>query len=227
MAYGRGAAAVRAIDEVTPRHRARRVHRRGRPLGLRQELADEADLRAAPAARRQRSPSKASRSPARSSRSAWRSRTPTCCPGATRSRTCCCRWRSSSRTAADFSKQKYAGKAQDAAGVRRAAGVHRKASLGALGRHAAAHLDLPRADPRARDPAARRAVRRARRVHARGAVVRAARPAGGAQGDGDAGDARPARGGVPRRHRVRDVEPAGAHRAALRGARCRGRATWR
>ena len=117
----------------------------------------------------------------------------------------------------DFSKQKYAGKAQGAAGVRRPAGLYRKASLGALGRHAAARLDLPRADPRAGDPAARRAVRRARRVHARGAVVRAARPAGRAQGDGDAGDARPARGGVPRRHRVRDVEPAGAHRAALRG----------
>ena len=51
-------------------------------------------------------------------------------------------------------------------------GIHRQVSVGALRRHAAAHLDLPRADPRARDPAARRAVRRARRLHPRGAVVR-------------------------------------------------------
>src|SRR5207244_2846829 len=49
------------------------------------------------------------------------------------------------------------------------------------------------------------------------AVVRAARPAGRAQGHGDARDPRPARGGVPGRHGVRDVEPAGAHRAPLRG----------
>src|SRR5690349_21881247 len=35
-------------------------------------------------------------------------------------------------------------------------------------RHAAARQHLPRADPRAQDAAARRAVRRARRLHARG-----------------------------------------------------------
>ncbi len=34
--------------------------------------------------------------------SAWRSRTPSCCRGARRCRTCCCRWRSSSRMRAAF-----------------------------------------------------------------------------------------------------------------------------
>jgi ABC-type Fe3+/spermidine/putrescine transport system ATPase subunit len=50
----------------------------------------------------------------------------------------------------------------------------RTSSLAALGRHAAARQHLPRADPRAQDAAARRALRRAGRLHPRRAVVRCA-----------------------------------------------------
>ena len=99
--------------------------------------------------------------------------------------------------------------------------------MAALRRHAAARLDLPRAHPPAGAPDARRAVRRARRVHPRGALVRAARSLAGAALHRRAGDARSARGGVPRRHRVLHV--ASAPGASSRGAKstCRGRATSR
>ena len=99
--------------------------------------------------------------------------------------------------------------------------------VAALRRHAAARLDLPRADPRAEDAAARRAVRRARRLHARGAVVHPARPVGGAALQRHPGHARPARGGVPRRHRVRDEQAARAASSCGARSTCRGRATSR
>ena len=76
-------------------------------------------------------------------------------------------------------RAKFAERARallDTVGLRRLRG---QVPVGALRRHAAARVDLPRARPRAADAAARRAVRRARRVHARGAVVRAARPVAG------------------------------------------------
>ena len=65
---------------------------------------------------------------------------------------------------------------QRAAQDRRARRLRRALSVGTLRRHAAARLALPRADPRAGAADARRAVRRARCLHARGIVVRAARP---------------------------------------------------
>ena len=81
--------------------------------------------------------------------------------------------------------------------------------LAALGRHAAARQHLPRADPRAQDAAARRALRRARRLHARGAVVHPARPLDRAAVQRDPGHARLARVGVSGRHRVRDEQEPG------------------
>ena len=104
----------------------------------------------------------------------------------------------------------FAAKARAAARERRPRRLRGQVPVGALGRHAAARLDLPRAHPRAEDAAARRAVRRARRVHARGAVVHPARPAGGAALQRDPRHPRPARGGVPRRHRLRDEQAAPA-----------------
>ena len=64
------------------------------------------------------------------------------------------------------------GAAQD----RRPRRLWRALSVGAVRRHAAARVALPRAHPPAVAADARRAVRRARRLHARGTVVRAARP---------------------------------------------------
>src|SRR5260370_9662967 len=63
------------------------------------------------------------------------------------------------------------GTAQD----RRARRLLPAFSLGALRRHATARLALPRTDPSAGAVDARRAVRRPRRLHARGLVVPAAR----------------------------------------------------
>ena len=57
-----------------------------------------------------------------------------------------------------------------AARAGRAQGLRRQAAVAAVGRHAAARVAVPCADPRARAAAARRALRRARPVHARGAV---------------------------------------------------------
>jgi NitT/TauT family transport system ATP-binding protein len=51
------------------------------------------------------------------------------------------------------------------------AGLRGQVPLAAVGRHAAARQHLPRADPRAQDAAAGRALRRARRLHPRRAVV--------------------------------------------------------
>ena len=84
--------------------------------------------------------------------------------------------------------------------------------MGTLRRHAAARVALPRADPRAGATDAGRAIRRARCVHARGTVVRAARPLAEAQLHGDPGHPRPARGGVSSRQHLRHEFTAGAHR---------------
>ena len=77
-------------------------------------------------------------------------------------------------------RAEYAAARAQAAAERRPRRLRGQVPVAALGRHAAARLDLPRADPRAQDAAARRALRRARRLHARGAVVHAARPVDGA-----------------------------------------------
>ena len=59
--------------------------------------------------------------------------------------------------------------------------------------------------------AARRALRRARPVHARGAVVDPAGTLAGAQGDRAAGDARSARGRISRQPHLRDERTARPH----------------
>ncbi len=70
---------------------------------------------------------------------------------------------------------------RDAAGLGRARRLRQQVSLATVRRHAAARLALPRAHPRAAAADAGRAVRRARRLHARGTVVRDPRPARGAR----------------------------------------------
>ena len=109
---------------------------------------------------------------------------PTCCRGARRSTTFCCRSRSSSRTAARMraATRPNMSRAPKRCSRRSACGgFGLEISLAIVRRHAAAHLAVPRADPRAATPDARRAVRRARRLHARGIVVRDPRPARGAR----------------------------------------------
>ncbi len=85
-------------------------------------------------------------------------------------------------------------------------GYEDKFSLAVVGRHAAARQHLPRADPRAQDAAAGRAVWRARCLHARGAVVHPARPVDRAAVQRHPGYARPARVGLPGRHGVCDEQ---------------------
>src|SRR6516162_1608038 len=99
-----------------------------------------------------------------------------------------------------------------AAQDRRARRLRRASSLGAVRRHAAARLALPRADPSAGAVDARRAVRRARRLHARGIVVRAERLVAEVRLHRDPGHARPTRSGVPRRQHPRHERAARAHR---------------
>ena len=65
---------------------------------------------------------------------------------------------------------------QRAAGAGRPQGFRQPLSLATLRRHASARQSLPRADPRAAHAAAGRALRRARPVHARRAVVDPAGP---------------------------------------------------
>jgi hypothetical protein len=158
---------------------------------------------------------------------AWRSRTRRCCPGAPRSTTCSCRSRSSSRTArACASDRRNTKPGRSAAGAGRAEGARAtKYPLAAVGRHAAARLALPRADPRARAADARRALRRARRLHPRGAVVRHPRPPRGAAAHGHPRHPRPARGGVPRRQRLRHERAPRPHHRRARDRSSRARAT--
>ena len=119
--------------------------------------------------------------PGRSRSSAWRSRRPTLLP-----------WRTTLdnvllpleivepyRSTFKRDRAQFAERARALLADRRPRRLRGQVSVAALRRHAAARVDLPRARPPAEDAAARRAVRRARRVHARGAVVRAARPVAG------------------------------------------------
>ena len=86
----------RAVD----RDRGRRVRRRGRAVRLRQVHPDEARDRPAVSVQGHGAGRGRSRSASRSRSPAWRSRRRPCCRGAPRWKTCCCRSRSSSRTAA-------------------------------------------------------------------------------------------------------------------------------
>ncbi len=70
------------------------------------------------------------------------------------------------------------GQGARAASPGRARGLRGQLSLAAVRRHAATNLALPGAHPRALAADARRAVRRARHVHARGAVARRCRTCG-------------------------------------------------
>ena len=108
------------------------------------------------------------------------------------------------------------GQGAQAAAKRGPGRLRGQVPVAAVGRHAAARQHLPRAGARAEDAAAGRALRRARRLHARGAVVRDARPAGGAEVQRHPGHARPARKRVPGRHGVRDEQEPGAHRRQAR-----------
>ena len=98
-----------------------------------------------------------------------------------------------------------------AVGAGRPRRPRRQVSLGAVGGHAAARLALPRADPRAAAAHAGRAVRRARQLHTRGAVVRDARPACRPARHHHPGDARSARGGLPGRSRLLHERTTGPH----------------
>ena len=112
--------------------------------------------------------------------------------------------------------RRVCGEGGEAAAERRPRRLRGQVPVAAFRRHAAARLDLPRADPRAEDAAARRAVRRARRVHPRGAVVHPARPLVGAALQRHPRHPRPARGGVPRRHGLRDEQQPGPDAGAAR-----------
>ena len=96
-------------------------------------------------------------------------------------------------------------------------GLRTKVPMGAFRRHAAAQFAVPRADPRTADAVARRAVRRARRLHARGFCGRSAKAVAQQEADGDPGYARPARSRLPCRHDLRHERAPGAHRVEERG----------
>ena len=73
---------------------------------------------------------------------------------------------------------------------------------------------------------ARRAIRRARHVHARRIVARAAGPLDGAPADRDPGHARPARGGLSRRSRAGHERAARAHHPRSQGTTAAAAALW-
>ncbi|SOZ82883.1 hypothetical protein CBM2622_A50215 [Cupriavidus taiwanensis] len=111
-------------------------------------------------------------------------------------------------------RDEYIDRAPPAAAYRGPGRLRGQIPVAALRRHAAARVDLPRADPPAAHAAARRALRRARRLHPRRTLVRAARPVAGAALQRDPGHARPARGRVPCRHGLRDEPATRPHRDA-------------
>ena len=86
-------------SRTSPEGRRRRVHRHRRPVGLRQVDLHEARHRAAHAVEGHDPDRRPARSPGRSRSPAWRSSRRRCCRGGRRSTTCCCRSRSSSPTA--------------------------------------------------------------------------------------------------------------------------------
>ena len=105
-----------------------------------------------------------------------------------------------------------------AASAGRPQGLRRQAALAAVGRHAAARVAVPRAGASAAAAAARRAVRRARPVHARGTLGHHAGALDARAADRAAGHARPARVGVPGEPHLRDEFAPGPHPRGARGA---------
>ena len=105
-----------------------------------------------------------------------------------------------------------------AARAGRARGLRRQVSLAAVRRHDAARLALPRADPRSATADARRAVRRARSVHPRGAVGDHAGSVADAAADRAAGDPRPQGSRLSRQPHLRDAGAARPHHRRQRGA---------
>ena len=173
-----------------------RFRRAGRPVGLRQVDHPQAGRPACSTRRAATSSSPAARSAPSRCGSAWRSRTRPCCRGS--------RIRDNVmlplKIVPPF-RQEYRRQAQGrvprprrgAARAGRARRLRRQISLAALRRHDAARLAVPRADPRSAAAAARRAVRRARPVHPRGAVGDHADLWIDAPADRAAGHPRPAR----------------------------------
>ena len=206
-----------------------RVRGAARPQRLRQEHAAARPGRARPRRRRH------GRLDVPDERSRWSSRTPGCCPG------------SGSWTTSSLGLRGPGAADRGRAALAEVGLAGRETGLAAraLGRRAAARRPRPLAGARARAPARRRAVRRARRTdpdpHARPAApaVRGA-PPGGAAGHprrrrGDRAG-RPGARARRRRHRgptsASTCRPAGSQadprfaalRASLlRAARCRGR----
>ena len=121
------------------------------------------------------------------------------------------------RSAIRRRKAEYVAKAEALLDAGRPRRSGREISMAALRRHAAARLALPRADPRAEASDARRALRRARRLHARGAVVRDPRPPRRAGRHGRPRHARPARGDLPRRSHLLHERASGPHHRRARG----------
>src|SRR5262245_44567182 len=211
-----------------PHRPPRRVRRGGRPLGLRQIVVDEARDRARSARFRRHRHLRRPRARAGEDRRHGVSESePAAVAQGHRQRAAAARDRAAAPAEIPPREGEISRAGQRAAQDRRARRLRRTLSLGAVRRHAAARLALPCADPSTRAADAGRAVRRARRLHARGAVVRAARPVAEARLHRDPGHPRPARGHVPRRQHPRHERAARAHRhdqdgrpAASARARC-------
>ena len=205
----------------------RRVRRRGRAVRLRQVHLDEARDRPAVSVQGHACRSRASRSASRSRSPAWRSRRRRCCPGAPRWKICCCRSRSSSRIAATSaaSKRRICRARREAARPRSASrgqgdkfpwelsgGMQQRTSLCRALIHEPQLLMLD--EPfGALDAFTREELWCViRDLHAARKITVVPR------------HPRSARGGVPRRPRVRDVGAARPRRWSSARSTCRGRA---
>src|SRR5262245_18238835 len=196
-----------------PDRSPRRVRRGGRPLGLRQVVVDEARDWARSARFRRHRHLRRPRAWAGEDRRHGVPE-PESAPLAQghRQRAAAARDRRAAPAEVSARQGTLSQRGRCASQDRRARRLRPAFSLGAVGRHAAARLALPRTDPSARAVDARRAVRRARRLHARGIVVRAARLVAEARLHRHPSHARPARSGVPRRQHPCHERAARTHR---------------
>ena len=201
-------------------HRPGRFHRAGRPVGLRQVHDPETRRRADPADARL-----CLRRGARARRraGAHRHRVPEPHDAAVaddpRQRDAAAEDRAAvPRRVSRQEEHRVQGPRRGAAGAGRPERLRRQISLAIVRRHAAARLALPRADPRSATAAARRAVRRARPVHPRGAVGDHAGAVALAEADRDPRHARSARGRLSGQPHRRDARAPRPHHRRQRGA---------